>query len=235
MMGNEIDDSVLRAAEARILKTRDTLLSEQKHVREEQRRLAEVERGLERKLADCLAAARFFGIEVSLPVDDEAIAELQRRVRMFEMRLRASETEEERARIFESLSGYRTRLSDLMARKEAEAVAGAPVQNSMQLTVTPETSASASIKSPKVRDVTLDRLQAAGDRGQRASDIRGFIEQSYPVKLHDKTVGMTLYRLSQENLVHRKGQVWFYGPQAKGLQLGGTENPGVASPGPTRD
>ncbi len=57
--------------------------------------------------------------------------------------------------------------------------------------------------------------------------MREFIEKTYGETLHEKTVGMTLYRLSQDNLVHRDGHTWFFGPPPPAE----TENPGVAAPG----
>jgi hypothetical protein len=225
-------DPVQSLAVQRIVATRDSLVEEQKRVRQEQRRLSELDRELERKLGDCFAAARFFGVDISLPVDDEAIAEAQRRVRTYEMRLRSSETDEERTRAFEFLNRARARLADLTGKKEAEERSA---KDQGPVVGPDDPSETAGTKAPKVREVALDRLQASGDRGQKAADIRKFVEQAYPVKLHEKTVGMTLYRLSKENLVHRKGQVWFYGPQAEQTLSVEPEDPGAAAPGNTQD
>ena len=225
-------DPVQSLAVQRIVATRDSLVEEQKRVRQEQRRLSDLDRELERKLGDCFAAARFFGVDISLPVDDEIIAEAQRRVRGYEIRLRASETDEERNRTLEFLSRHRARLADLMTKKEAEERSA---KDQVPVVQPVDPGEVVGTKAPRVREVTLDRLQASGERGQRAADIRKFIEQAYPIKLHEKTVGMTLYRLSQENLVHRKGQVWFYGPQAEQTLSAEPEDPGAAAPGNTQD
>jgi hypothetical protein len=225
-------DPVQSLAVQRIVATRDSLVEEQKRVRQEQRQLSELDRELERKLGDCFAAARFFGVDISLPVDEEVIAEAQRRVRTYEMRLRSSETEEERHRALDYLNRARARLADLMAKKLAEE---SSVKDQPPIEPPSSPSEIVGTKTPRVREVTLDRLQASGDRGQKAADIRKFIEQAYPIKLHEKTVGMTLYRLSQENLVHRKGQVWFYGPQAELTLPAEPENPGAGAPGNTQD
>jgi len=79
---------------------------------------------------------------------------------------------------------------------------------------------------PPIKNIVLDRLREAGTKGSKAAPIRQYIERVYDTKVHEKTVGMTLYRLSKEALVRRRGQTWFYVPQAAE-----TENPGVGAPG----
>ena len=84
---------------------------------------------------------------------------------------------------------------------------------------------------PKIRDIVLDQLREAGNRGQKAAPIQKYIEESYHTLLHEKTVGMTLWRLSKEDMVYRKGQTWFYGAQAGQTSTVTTENPGAETPG----
>lgn len=81
---------------------------------------------------------------------------------------------------------------------------------------------------PRIRDVVLDRLKAAAEKGTRAAPIRDFIKQAYGRDIHEKTVGMTLYRLSKESppQAHRIGIQWFFGPDNSG-----TKNPGAETPG----
>jgi hypothetical protein len=79
---------------------------------------------------------------------------------------------------------------------------------------------------PTIKELVLGRLKAAGAVGSKARPIREFIEKVYSTELHEKTVGMTLYRLSLDGLVRRKGQTWFIAPQAAE-----TMNPGVGAPG----
>jgi hypothetical protein len=77
-----------------------------------------------------------------------------------------------------------------------------------------------------VREFTLDALKTASNLGIKASDIRAAYEAARDVKLHDKTIGMTLYRLSKDNLARREGRTWFFvAPSAE------TKNPGVGAPG----
>jgi hypothetical protein len=66
---------------------------------------------------------------------------------------------------------------------------------------------------PRIRDIVLDRLKEAGESGSKAAPIQAFIQATYGQAIHDKTVGMTLYRLQRENLVRREGHIWFYAVQ----------------------
>jgi hypothetical protein len=79
---------------------------------------------------------------------------------------------------------------------------------------------------PPVREIALARLSAAGEAGLKAADIRKYIETTYSGPIHEKTAGMTLYRLLKDGLVRREGHTWFIVPPKAG-----TVNPGVAAPG----
>ena len=75
---------------------------------------------------------------------------------------------------------------------------------------------------PSVREIALQQLKRAGVGGTKANAIREVVESILKKKVHDKTVGMTLYRLSQEDppKVRREGQTWFFVPPQ-----GGNEEP----------
>jgi hypothetical protein len=77
--------------------------------------------------------------------------------------------------------------------------------------------------SASIRELVLERLHLAGNTGARGHDIRQYIEKLRGETLHDKTIGMTLYRLSLDRLTYRKGRIWFLAQEAK--------NPGAATPG----
>lgn len=70
------------------------------------------------------------------------------------------------------------------------------------------------VHPPKIKQVVLDRLRAAGDRGAKATEIRQFIQSTYGVETHEKTVGMTLYRHLKAGDARRDGATWFYVPKA---------------------
>jgi hypothetical protein len=84
----------------------------------------------------------------------------------------------------------------------------------------------ATAERPSIRELALERLRAAGAAGTKARVIRDFIEKTYKIKLHYKTVGMTLYRLSRDGLARREGQTWFVVPHKPE-----TMNPGGGTPG----
>lgn len=78
-----------------------------------------------------------------------------------------------------------------------------------------------------VREVVLGYLRHAFPEGAKASEIRKFVENVRKAPLHEKTIGMTLYRLSKDGIVERKGgRTWFYVPSQTEA-----ENPGGATPG----
>jgi hypothetical protein len=79
-----------------------------------------------------------------------------------------------------------------------------------------------------VREFVIEALKTHGQKGTKAADIRAAYESARGMKLHDKTIGMTLYRLSKEEppLARREGRIWFFVEPN-----GGTKNPGGGTPG----
>jgi len=65
---------------------------------------------------------------------------------------------------------------------------------------------------PRIADIILERITAAGEDGAKADDIRRFIIRTYKSNIHQKTVGMTLNRMQGAGQVHRDGRMWFLGP-----------------------
>jgi hypothetical protein len=92
-----------------------------------------------------------------------------------------------------------------------------------QLEHEPETGPEADTDGGTVREIVLRYLKNSAVRGAKASDIRQHIETLRGEQLHEKTVGMTLYRLSLDGLVRREGRTWFFVPE--------TKNPGGDTPG----
>ncbi|TQF29219.1 hypothetical protein [Bradyrhizobium sp. UNPA324] len=80
---------------------------------------------------------------------------------------------------------------------------------------------------PTIQEILLERLQEAGDKGSKAAPLRDYIQQTYSIEIHEKTVGMTLYRLLRKGLVRREGHVWFFVPQT----IADTKKPGDPPPG----
>lgn len=63
-----------------------------------------------------------------------------------------------------------------------------------------------------IRDFALNALRQRFPAQLRAKDVMQIYQDTYKKKLHSKTVGMTLYRLSTENRVRREGWDWYYVP-----------------------
>lgn len=229
------DEQVRDAAAEKIFARRDQLLSEQRSVKDQQSALAVREREIDRELAECRAAARFFNIEFEIAVPNREINELQTRMHHFSMRMREAERRgdlPEAEELQQRVRMYQAQLRDVMIRKEREEAQGRLlIPSSTEENVVAQSVLPRKPKMPKMRDIALDRLREAGSVGQKASVIQKYIENTYSVKIHDKTVGMTLYRLSKENLVHRDGQVWFFGSQNERSE-DSPESPSASAPGP---
>jgi hypothetical protein len=193
------------AAIAAIVAKRDEIVKERLLIRVERDRLSARDRELDRELADCRAAARLFGAKIEFPADDVTLVDgFQRRV----------------------IGSFRTldaahhtvpptlHASAAAKTKDPTATALAAIQEALNL---------ANPVMPRISDVVLDRLKAAGNKGTKAAPIQSYIENTYGKKIHDKTVGMTLYRLAKDELVRRDGHTWFI--TEKGM------NPGAITPG----
>jgi hypothetical protein len=63
-----------------------------------------------------------------------------------------------------------------------------------------------------VRSVVLQQLEQAFPGSVKAADIREVLANMH-VDVHEKTVGMTLYRLSLKGLARRIGIRWFFVPE----------------------
>lgn len=59
------------------------------------------------------------------------------------------------------------------------------------------------------KDVALELLRAAHPKPLRAAEIQAGVEAEIGRQFHEKTAGMTLYRLLKEGLVRRNGWDWF--------------------------
>jgi hypothetical protein len=89
----------------------------------------------------------------------------------------------------------------------------------LQSTVAPEDN------DAPIRELVLRRLKGSPE-GLKASQLREYIEALRKTRLHEKTIGMTLYRLSQDGRARRDGRTWFYVEPA-----GEAKNPGTVNAG----
>ena len=81
---------------------------------------------------------------------------------------------------------------------------------------------------PRISEMILEFLQTRGMEGARVGVIKEYIQKTYDIEMHDKTPGMTLFRLQKQNRVVRHGRIWFFVPAAKS---GEAETPGADTPG----
>ncbi|MBB3567914.1 hypothetical protein [Rhizobium sp. BK491] len=66
--------------------------------------------------------------------------------------------------------------------------------------------------APNIKEMVLQKLKEAGKEGIEANKIKESL-RAQGVEMHDKTVGMNLYRLSQDGLAERLRRTWFYRPR----------------------
>ncbi len=229
-----LDSDLQKAAAAKIFAQRDRLLRERSGLREEQLKLSTRDREIERELAECQAAANFFGIVFDPLENDPEIIELRDRIRMYRSRAEDFRT---RGSAAESSSWLRRavefeeRLRSLTDQKLAEFGQKSLALASAELGADEPAPA----RQAKVKDAVLNRLREIAPIGERSLPLRQYIERAHSLHVHEKTVGMTLYRLSQEGIVHRKGQTWFYGPQAEQMFPAVPENPSAGALGSTHE
>ena len=82
-----------------------------------------------------------------------------------------------------------------------------------------------------VRDVIIEEGARAYPKSVRASDVRKLLtDRGY--KVHEKTAGMTLYRLSTKNIFRREKLDWFFIPEDQRPKVASAEeSPGADTPG----
>lgn len=62
---------------------------------------------------------------------------------------------------------------------------------------------------PSFKEAAVEFLQKVYPRGLKATHIRALAQSHYGITAHEKTAGMTLYRLKKEGLVRRNGFYWY--------------------------
>lgn len=200
------DDEVRIAAVRRILRERDDLLIKRLEIRRRVNAVLAEDRALERKLEDLRAAGRVFGQGVAIPRGVDAFNDRQSLdAAMLELRKGRKWVPGESEPTPIESSGKADENDD----GDADA---APTAESQRGTI---------------RDLVLTFVQEH-KTGVKADDIKKWLAFQYAIETHDKTVGMTLYRLSKEGLVRRQGHTWF--PVTVTTE---SENPGADTPGQT--
>jgi hypothetical protein len=190
-----------------ILNERDELLLARQKTRQSLASLELQDRVLERGLADRSAAARVFGHKVGYPTDPrdyESMEKLQ--IAMAKLR-----------------GGKLWVPGETVPDPEFSIKAATVPAEPRQQGAAPELALG---DRPRIRDRVLEQLKTMGSEGAKAAALRSYLEAAHGIKTHEKTVGMTLYRLLREGLVRRDGRTWFFVPPSAE-----TKNPGGSAPG----
>ncbi len=232
-MNDDLSERVRDAAAAQIFEKRASLLKERRLLRGELAKLSEREQQIEQEIIECKAAAQFFGLAINSRAEETELQEYAARIEYYRLRDREGWRRNDvkmahhynlRAEVFEAKV-------EMIENKETEQ---GKLPNLIDQTSNLSIPMVTHTKMPKIREIVLDQLGVSGARGLRASQIQNYIETTYSRKIHGKTVGMTLYRLSKELLAHRKGQTWFYGSAEQLMPASDSENPGADTPGELR-
>ena len=236
-MDDSLDPSARAALEASLKEKVSHLLSEQVGLAEQREALLAKQRRNDRDLADCRSTARLFRIEIEIPMPErerEMMTSREREIAMSNrMRMELREADARQAAMVER--EVRNRVAHqqtppgarLVPPSALEAFASrpAPVATSQLAMVA---AAPPTAKRPSLKDFLLQRLREAGTEGAKAAPLREMFERAYGETIHEKTVGMTLYRMSKGKLVTRDGHTWFIATAPQGAE---TVNPGGDTPG----
>ena len=171
-----------------ILRKRDALLLQRDRL---QRLIAVITAYMEEVdalLVDCVAAGRAFGLWVPLPDWSNVLK---------------TSLDEEMERV-ERIIGWGEWESPLEQSVQDQALLGDLFEKLDEWQFRPSRSA----PIPSLRHIVVERLQAAGDEGTTAADIRAHARACVTVGFHEKTIGMTLNRLAKRGLARREGRVW---------------------------
>ena len=79
-------------------------------------------------------------------------------------------------------------------------------------------------EKPKIGDAVIGYLRLVGKRGAQVAEIKKHLFEVYGFEMHEKTPGMTLYRLSKTNLVRREGRTWFAVDDIDGARIDSFQN-----------
>ena len=66
--------------------------------------------------------------------------------------------------------------------------------------------------TPKIKDFVLIEAKQAYPNPVRSADLRAHLMNIFGREVHEKTIGMTLYRLLKLGLIRREDRDWFFVP-----------------------
>ncbi len=220
---------VARAALIETLTERvERLVNAQAKLADQRASLLAMQRRNDRELSDCRATARLFDLEIDIPTPDRDEV-LMRDREMFEMdrqqRALAEQLARQRAHADIRAANLVRHPGPNYARTAAlSSVIRPPPEESKQIVMRRPP------KPPAVKVFLSQRLKDLGSEGSKAAPLREAYARAFGVEIHEKTVGMTLYRMANEGTVRREGHTWFLAdPPSEPA-----ENPGVDAPGPEK-
>jgi len=94
----------------------------------------------------------------------------------------------------------------LLEKMREDEKAGGAQSNTQNASETEDTTVSS---APSIKDAILEFVRNAGQAGTSAREVRQHLTDSHNLNVHEKTPGMTLYRLLKDNLVRREGRRWY--------------------------
>jgi hypothetical protein len=161
---------------------------------DDKRKIAELQAGIESRSAGrpkLMAAIDAFGFEISDP-------------NLWE-RVRKSLGEETFLRAYdvafpEGLPGEPTRADTPLSDRSGSMSEGTATTDVKEFSHEP---------APKIGDAILRYLRSLSGRGAQVAEIKQHLLDAYGIETHEKTPGMTLYRLSKDGVVNRVGRTWF--------------------------
>jgi hypothetical protein len=145
-------------------------------------------------------------LELKAKIEKE-IPELNTQIQNCEAGLRAFGLDPEKEEVWTAI---RTTFNEEVRRATA---INSDDHQQPQLSLTPASGRPDEQPSARVQDLILERLGVVFPAGSKAAPIREYVEKRLGRSVHSKTVGMTLYRLLNKQLVSRKGHTWFFVPQ----------------------
>ncbi|WP_146604483.1 hypothetical protein [Rhodoplanes roseus] len=207
-MTSDPRDSIRKAAIDAAVTQWVTLMIERNRINARRKELADRDAKITHEIADCAAAARFFGVDFESEAGKDLLRDAwQQRVDAYKQA-----TEQQQSAVATPKSPDNPTPHTQPARPSGEP----DLLGHQQSEPRPA-------QPPRIRDIVLERLRQAGSKGSQAAPIREYVQKEHSAEIHEKTVGMTLYRLSREGEVRREGRNWFI--------VDKTVNPGVGAPG----
>lgn len=74
-------------------------------------------------------------------------------------------------------------------------------------------------KGKTIRELVIEQAREAHPAPVRANALKKTLEDLRGEELHDKTVGMTLYRLSKDGIMRREGWDWYFVPTEERIKV----------------